>query len=145
MGPAVLLIATWAMMNGQCSGSKAGGVRKRFTAVRLQEGVVPLSSHHLQEFHHQVFLLQQTQVLMIVTLVTIHASPAWRSTGLLTSLIGVAGRKPRDAGAIHQCTCRMEQTLNMLRDHPIFQHAQNHNNKFVCTAQRTISPKGMYQ
>merc|ERR1712151_342370 len=121
------------MMNGQCSGSRAGEVPRRYIAAKPQEGVAPLSSHHPQEFHHQVFLLQQTQVLMIAMLGTIHASPAWRSTGLPTSLIGAAGRKPRDAGATHQCTCRSDQTLNMLRDPPIFQHVQNRDSNFACT------------
>merc|ERR1712187_55193 len=98
------------------SGSRAGEVLKRYIAAKLQEGVVPRSSHHPQGFHLQVFLLHQIRVLMIAMLDTIHVSPAWRSTGLPTSLIGAAGRKPRDAGATHHCTCRSDQTLNMLRD-----------------------------
>merc|ERR1712056_165389 len=106
-------------------------------------------------------LLHRIRALMTARLDTIHASPAWRSTGLPTSLIGAAGRKARDAGATHQCTCRhvdmgqlaeqkasfeslialqlhaqqfrctsvvctcrSDQTLNMLRDLPIFQRAQ---------------------
>jgi len=104
--PAAPLIVMRVTMNGQCSGSKAGEVLKRSTAAKLQEGVVPLSSRHPQGFHLQVFLLHQIRVLMIARLGTIHVSPAWRSTGLPTSLIGAAGRKPRDAGATHQCTCR---------------------------------------
>merc|ERR1712187_282201 len=124
--------AMQVMMNGQCSGSRAGEVPKRYIAARLQEGVAPLSSHHPQEFHHQVFLLQQTQVLMIAMLGTIHASPAWRSTGLPTSLTGAAGRKPRDAGAIHRCTCRRKKKIrNMLRDLPIFQHVRKHGSNFA--------------
>merc|ERR1711879_1090263 len=111
-------------MNGQCSGSRAGEVLKRYTAAKLQEGVVPLSSRHPQGFHLQVFLLHQIRVLMTARLGTIHVSPAWRSTGLPTSLIGAAGRKPRDAGATHQCTCR----------HVDIEHAQGSPYLPVCSA-----------
>jgi len=129
---AVPLIAMQVMMNGQCSGSKDGEVLKRSTAARLQEGDVPLSSHHLQGFPHQVFLQQQTQGPMIARLGTIHASAAWRSTGLPTSLTGAAGRKARDAGVTHQCTCRRKKKMmNMLRDLPIFQHVQKRGSNFV--------------
>merc|ERR1711879_1036659 len=89
-------------------------------AAKLQGGVVPLSSRHPQGFHLQVFLLHQIRVLMTAMLDTTHVSPAWRSTGLPTSWLGAAGRKPRDAGATHHCTCRSDKTLNMLRDLPIF-------------------------
>merc|ERR1712232_557363 len=118
--------------NGQCSGSRAGAVPKRSTAAEPQEGVVPLSSHHLQGFHHQVFPRQQIQVPMIARLGTIHASAAWRSTGLPTSLTGAAGRKARDAGVTHQCTCRRKKKMmNMFRELPIFQHVQKRGSNFV--------------
>merc|ERR1712232_674914 len=126
MDPAAPSIAMLAMMNGQCSGSRAGEVPRRYTAARLQAGAVPLSSHHHQGFLLQVFPLQQTLVLMIVMPGTIHATPAWRNTGLPTSSIGAARRKTRDVGATHHCICNsVDKTLNMLRDLPIFQHVQN--------------------
>merc|ERR1712003_178881 len=99
-------IAMLVMMNGQCSGSRAGEVPRRFIAARLQAGAVLLSSHHHQGFLLQVFPLQKTWVLMIVLQDTIHATPAWRSTGLPTNSIGAARRKARDARATHHCTCR---------------------------------------
>merc|ERR1712066_30994 len=126
------LIAMQVTTNGQCSGSRAGTVPKRSTAAEPQEGVVPLSSHHLQGFHLQVYLRQQIQVPMIARLGTIHASAAWRSTGLPTSLTGAAGRKARDAGVTHQCTCRRKKKMmNMLRELPIFQHVQKRGSNFV--------------
>merc|ERR1712048_665613 len=67
---------------------------------------VLLSFHHHQGFLLQVFLLQKIWVLMIVLQDTIHATPAWRSTGLPTSSIGAARRKARDVRATHHCTCR---------------------------------------
>merc|ERR1712056_107527 len=90
-------IAMLVMMNGQCSGLRAGEVPRRFIAARLQAGAVLLSSHHHQGFLLQVFPLQKTWVLMIVLQDTIHATPAWRSTGLPTNSIGAARRKARDA------------------------------------------------
>merc|ERR1712187_214391 len=102
------------------------GELRRSTAAKLQEGAVPLSSHHPQEFQPQVFHQHQTRVPTIVMLGTIHASPAWRSTGLPTSLTGAAGRKPRDAGATHQCTCRI----------PGIEHAQGSPYLPACSALR---------
>merc|ERR1712151_1106426 len=86
-------IAMLVMMNGQCSGLKAGEVPRKCTAAKLQAGAVHLSSHHHQGFLLQVFPLQKTSVLTIVKLDTIHAIAAWRSTGLPTSSIGAAQRK----------------------------------------------------
>merc|ERR1711879_635466 len=110
----------------------AGEELRRSTAAKLQEGAVLLNFLHPQGFQLQAFHQHQTQVLMIAMLGTIHASLAWRSTGLPTSLTGAAGRKPRDAGATHQCTCRRKKkTMNMLRDLPIFQHVRKHGSNFV--------------
>merc|ERR1712113_1288328 len=99
-------IAMLVMMNGQCSGLRVGEVPKKCTAARLQAGAALLSSHHHQGFLLQVFPLQKIWVLMIVLQDTIHATPAWRSTGLPTSSIGAARRKARDVRATHHCTCR---------------------------------------
>jgi len=115
--------AMLVMMNGQCSGSRAGEVQRRCTVVRLQAGAVPLSFHLPQESLLQVFHLQKILVLMIALQDTIPATHAWRSTGLPTSSIGAARRKARGVRATHQCTCRStEKACNMLRDLPIFQH-----------------------
>merc|ERR1712032_13741 len=84
-----------------------GEVLKKCTAARLQVGAVLLNYHHHQGFLLRVFPLQKIWVLMIVLQDTIHASPAWRSTGLPTNSTGAARRKARDVRATHQCTCRI--------------------------------------
>jgi len=99
-------IAMLVMMNGQCSGLRAGEVPRKCTAAKLQAGAVHLSSHHHQGFLLQVFPLQKIWVLMIVLQDTIHATPAWRSTGLPTNSTGAARRKVKGARATHHCTCR---------------------------------------
>merc|ERR1711879_140012 len=102
----------------------AGEELRRSTAAKLQGGAVLLNFLHPLGFQLQAFHQHQTQVLMIAMLGTIHASLAWRSTGLPTSLTGAAGRKPRDAGATHQCTCRI----------PDIEHAQGSPYLPVCSA-----------
>merc|ERR1711933_122719 len=111
-------IAMLGMMNGRCSGSRAGEVPRRCIVARLPAGAVLLSSHHHQGFLLQVFPLQKIWVLMIVLQDTIHASPAWRSTGLPTSSTGAARRKARDVRVTHPCTCRRDKN-DMLRYLPI--------------------------